>query len=232
VGIVALPDPDPLFDGPGEIARLMREKDWAKTSLGPPATWPQSLRTTVRIVLTSRFSMWMGWGPELNFFYNDAYRPTLGAKHPAALGMPFYSVWAEIRAALAARIDDVLVRGEATWDEGLLLFLDRNGYSEETYHTFSYSPLPDDDGKTGGLLCVVTEETERIIGERRLRLLREIASDLAGAKTEAQVFAAVARCLGEGTNDLPFALAYSFDDDTAAHEQLELDQRNAVRLLK
>ena len=205
--------PDSLFDGPGEVAALMREKDWSATALGPPERWPQSLRTMVRVLLTSRFSMWMGWGSELSFFYNDAYRPTLGAKHPASLGAPFRELWAEIWPELRPRIEGVLAGGPATWDEGLLLFLERNGYVEETYHTFSYSPLPDDHGGVGGMLSVVIEETDRIIGARRLALLRELATGLNGSKTEEQVFDAVHRCLGGGTKTMPFSLSYLFEDD-------------------
>ena len=127
----------------------------------------------LRILVTSRYAMWMGWGPELTFFYNDAYRSlTLGVKHPWALGQPATKVWAEIWQDIGPRAESVMRTGEATWDEGLLLFLERSGYPEETYHTFSYSPLPDDDGRIGGMLCVVTEETERVIGERRLATLR------------------------------------------------------------
>jgi hypothetical protein len=92
------------------------------------------------MLLSSRYQMWMGWGPDLRFFYNDAYRPTLGAKHPRSLGMPTRELWSEIWGAIGARITHVLTTGEATWDEGLLLLLERNGYPEETYHTFSYSP--------------------------------------------------------------------------------------------
>src|SRR5208337_3885404 len=106
-----------------------------------PATWPQSLVTTVRVLLTSRFAMWMGWGPELTFLYNDAYAAmTLGAKHPWALGRASSEVWPEIWPEIGPRIERVLKTGQATWDEALLLFLERNGYQEETYHTFSYSP--------------------------------------------------------------------------------------------
>ena len=121
--------------------------------------------------------MWMGWGPELTFFYNDAYGAmTLGAKHPWALGRPSREVWAEIWPEIGPRIDHVLQTGEATWDEDLLLFLERSGYPEETYHTFSYSPVTDDSGTVCGLLCVVTEQTERVIGERRMALLRDTAT--------------------------------------------------------
>jgi signal transduction histidine kinase/DNA-binding response OmpR family regulator len=204
---------DPLFSGSGEMATLMRATDWSTTPLGPPASWDRSLRTVVRIMLTSRYAMWMGWGPELTFFYNDAYRPTLGAKHPWALGQPAHQVWAEIWPAIGPRIDTVLRHGEATWDEGLLLFLERNGYPEETYHTFSYSPLPTDAGGVGGMLCVVTEETDRILGERRLALLRDLASRLAATNATEEVFAAVEHCLGASSPDLPFSLTYLFEDD-------------------
>src|SRR5215831_278866 len=173
---------DPLFESPGEMARLTASHPWSRTSLGPPDSWPQSLRTAVRIVLTSRFAMWMGWGRELTFFYNDAYASmTLGAKHPWALGRPARDVWAEIWDQLEPRIRQVMARGSATWDERLLLFLERSGYREETYHTFSYSPLSDDAGTTVGLLCVVSEETERVIGERRLEVLHELATHVSGA---------------------------------------------------
>ena len=198
--------------GKGEMAALMRAYDWSQTPLGPVSEWPQSLKTTVRILLTSRYAMWMGWGAELTFFYNDAYgRMTLGKKHPWALGRPAWEVWAEIWPDIGPRIEKVLHTGEATWDEGLLLFLERSGYPEETYHTFSYSPLADDNGIVSGMLCVVTEETERIIGERRLALLREVAAALASAQTEKEVFAAVTSCIEANARDLPFTLAYLFE---------------------
>src|SRR5689334_19577134 len=185
------------FAASGEMAGLMREKDWSATPLGPVEQWPQSLRTMVRIVLTSRFAMWMGWGPELTFLYNDAYgKMTLGVKHPWALGRPAREVWAEIWDDIGPRIRTVMETGAATWDEALLLFLERSGYREETYHTFSYSPLADDTGGVAGMLCVVSEETERVIGERRLSTLRELAARLAGAGSEAEVLHAVEEALG------------------------------------
>jgi hypothetical protein len=137
----------------------MRQLDWASTPLGEPERWPQSLRTVVRVLLTSRFAMWLGWGEELAFLYNDAYsRMTLGRKHPWALGRPAREVWAEIWADIGPRIEKVMSSGAATWDQALLLFLERSGYPEETYHTFSYSPLADVDGKVAGMLFVVSEE--------------------------------------------------------------------------
>ena len=191
----------------------MRAHDWSATPLGAPETWPQSLRTVVRILLTSRYQMWMAWGEELSFFCNDAYLPTLGVKHSWALGTSAREVWKEIWSDIGPRIERVLKTGESTWDEGLLLFLERSGYSEETYHTFSYSPLSDDHGSIVGMLCVVTEETERIIGERRLSSLRELASEIAGKNTSAEVLAAAARSLSGNFRDLPFTLIYQFDAD-------------------
>ncbi len=155
----------------------MRAMDWSRTPLGAAEEWPQSLRSIVRLLLTSRYAMWMGWGPQLTFLYNDAYAAmTLGAKHPWALGRPSNEVWSEIWPEIGPRVDKVLRTGEATWDEALLLFLERNGYPEETYHTFSYSPVSDDDGAIRGHFCVVIEDTERVIGNRRLAVLKELAS--------------------------------------------------------
>jgi signal transduction histidine kinase len=198
------------------LGALVRDRDWSKTPLGASADWPQSLRTVVDILLTSRYAMWMGWGEELTFLYNDAYRPTLGLKHPWALGSPASKVWAEIWRDIGPRIQTVLSTGEATYDEGLLLFLERSGFPEETYHTFSYSPLSDDFGRVSGMLCVVTEETERIISERRMTTLRELASGLAAANTESEVLAAVEKQLSTNTKDLPFTLTYLFEADGRA----------------
>src|SRR5687768_3732281 len=184
--------------------------DWAATPLGPIDAWPQSLRTAVRIVESSRFAMWMAWGPELTFFYNDAYaHDTLASKHPWALGQRADAVWAEIWDDIGPRIERVMATGTATWDVGLQLFLERSGYREETYHTFSYSPLGDEQGHTAGMLCVVAEETERVIGERRLATLRELAADAGAATTERDLFAAVDRSLASNGFDLPFAFAYT-----------------------
>jgi signal transduction histidine kinase len=200
--------------GGGALGRLVQEFDWTKTPLGPIEEWPQSLRTVVRVLLSSRFAMWMSWGPELTFLYNDAYaRMTLGKKHPWALGRRSQEVWEEIWGDIGPRIEKVLQSAEATWDEALLLFLERSGYREETYHTFSYSPLFGDEGKTTGHLCVVTEETDRVIGERRLDTLRSLSAELNKAVTEEDVLASVSRCLAENQKDLPFTLTYLFTED-------------------
>ena len=198
----------------GALGKLVQDFDWGKTPLGELGAWPQSLKNMVRVMLTSRFAMWMSWGPELTFLYNDAYaKMTLGKKHPWALGKPSHVVWEEIWSDIGPRIQRVLETGEATWDEALLLFLERSGYREETYHTFSYSPLPGDDGKIAGHLCVVTEETDRVIGERRLRTLRSLAAELSKTITEGDVVEAIKRILGDNLQDLPFTLTYLLSED-------------------
>jgi PAS domain S-box-containing protein len=208
-------DPLAFLAGGGEMGERTRAFDWGQTPVGPAAAWPQSLKTVVRIMLDSRYAMWLGWGPGLTFFYNDAYAAmTLGPKHPWALGRPAREVWSEIWADIGPRAESVVRTGQATWDEKLLLFLERRKFKEETYHTFSYSPVPDDQGGIGGMLCVVTEDTERTIAERRLRTLRELAT-----KTNEKVQSAeeacetAARTLAENSHDLPFALIYLLDPE-------------------
>jgi PAS domain-containing protein len=204
---------DAFADG-GDVGRDLASVSWDETPLGPPARWPQSLRTAVGILLSSRFPMWMAWGPELTFFCNAAYRrDTLGSKYPWALGRPAREVWAEIWDDIGPRIDTVLSTGQATWDEALLLFLERSGYTEETYHTFSYSPLRDDDGALVGMLCVVSEETERVIGERRMATLRDLGSDPSAIRTEHEMLAFVGAQLSGNRRDLPFSLTYLFEGD-------------------
>lgn len=198
------------------MAERIAAFDWSTTPLGPINQWPQSLRTVVNILLTSRYAMWMAWGSDLTMLYNDAYSPTLGFKHPQALGTPASSVWTEIWSDIGPRIQTVLTTGKATYDEGLLLFLERSGFPEETYHTFSYSPLADDHGRITGMLCVVTEETDRLIGERRVETLRDVAAALASTKTEEEVFRALRRQLSLNQKDLPFTLTYLFEESGSA----------------
>jgi signal transduction histidine kinase/CheY-like chemotaxis protein len=199
--------------GGGEMGVLIRAMDWSRTPLGPVAAWPQSLRTAVGIMLSSRYAMFVWWGRELTNLYNDAYRLILGRKHPQSLGGSARKVWAEIWDLIGPRSEAVLERGESTFDDALLLVLDRFGYPEETYFTFSYSPIRDDDGDIGGLFCAVTEETQRVIGERRLRLLREVAAGSGDSHTPEQVCASAAQCISRNPRDLPFALIYLCERD-------------------
>lgn len=205
-----------LFAADEDVGRDLAKVNWAATSLGPPDSWPQSLQTAVNILLSSRFSMWMAWGAQLTFFCNAAYRRgTLGRKYPWALGRPASEVWEEIWDDIGPRIETVLATGKATWDEALLLFLERSGYPEETYHTFSYSPLRDDAGTVVGMLCVVSEETDRVIGERRMATLRDLGSDPSVVRTEQETLEFAGRQLDRNRQDLPFTLTYLFDDNGA-----------------
>ncbi|GIF14230.1 SpoIIE family protein phosphatase [Actinoplanes teichomyceticus] len=206
-----------VFAADAEVGRDLAAVDWGRTPVGSPDGWPQSLRTAVSILLSSRFPMWMAWGPDLTFFCNDAYRrDTLGRKYPWALGRSAREVWAEIWTDIGPRIRNVLDTGHATWDEGLLLFLERSGYPEESYHTFSYSPLRDDDGALVGMLCVVSEDTHRVIAERRMATLRDLGSDPSVIRTEQQTLAFANEQLGRNRRDLPFTLTYLFDEDGGA----------------
>ena len=197
----------------------MRAFDWSTTPLGAPERWPGSLKAAIRVMLTSRFAMWMAAGPDLTFFCNDAYLPTTGNKRDWVLGARSDKVWAEIWPDIGPRIRGVLETGEATWDEALPLYLERSGFPEETYHTFSYSPLVDDLGVAAGMLCVVAEVTERVIGERQLAMLRDLGSRFNAAATRADVMQALEASLAAEPRDLPFALVYLAD---ASREQWSL----------
>jgi signal transduction histidine kinase len=202
------------LEASGRLGRDLLAVDWAATPLGEPESWPNSLQTAVRILVSSRFSMWMAWGPELTFFCNDAYRrDTLGRKYPWALGRPASQVWSEVWPEVSPRIDRVITTGEATWDENLLLFLERSDFVEETYHTFSYSPLPDDDGRVAGMLCVVKEDTEQVISARRMATLRDLGTRSSGELTEAETIASACQHLAANPRSLPFTAVYLFDDE-------------------
>ena len=201
-----------MFKRSGEVGHDLLQVDWAATPLGDLDDWPRSLESVVRLMLTSRFSMWMAWGPELTFFCNEAYRrDTLGEKYPWALGKPAAVVWSEIWDDISPRIDTVLSTGMATWDEELLLFLERSGYTEETFHTFSYSPIFDDDGAIAGMLCVVKEDTEEVVARRRMQTLRDLGSRRTSNLTEAETIASACTELTQSPSDLPFSLVYLFD---------------------
>ncbi|MCU0683781.1 MAG: ATP-binding protein [Polyangiaceae bacterium] len=199
---------DGVFEGGGELGARMRAIDWSQTPLGPVEGWPQSLKTCVRVVLTSRQPMFVWWGDSLINLYNDAYKAIVGGKHPAALGQPASEVWREIWGEIGPRAKATMLGNEGTYDEALLLIMERYGYPEETYYTFSYSPVPNDQGGTGGIFCANTDDTQRIIGERQLTLLRDLAARTAEARTPDQVYALTAECLAADPRDLPFALLY------------------------
>lgn len=153
-----------FLQGGGELGELTRAYDWASTSLDSPDNWPQSLQTTLSIILSSKFPMFLWWGDDLIQFYNDAYRPSLGreGKHPMALGQKGVDCWPEIWDIIYPLIEQVKTTGEPTWSEDQLLPIYRNGKLEDVYWTFSYSAVKGDSGKVEGVLVVCNETTEKV----------------------------------------------------------------------
>ena len=201
------------LEGGGEAGALMRSMDWSKTALGPVESWPQSLRTTVSTCLNSRFPILVWWGPEFVKIYNDAYRPMLGNKHPRAMGQRGRECWPEIWHIIGPMLEGVLGEGQPTWSENQFLPLERHGFAEECYFTFSYSPIRDESGGIGGVFCAVTETTRQVLGERRLGILRDMAARTAKAKLAEEACELAAEVLAEHPADLRFALIYLLDRD-------------------
>jgi len=173
----------------------MRGHDWSASPLGAPAGWPASLQAVVGLLLNSKFPMFLAWGPQLAFLYNDSYAEILGDKHPSALGRPFQHVWAEIWTDLWPSIDEAL-HGRATFHEDLPLLMNRKGYPEQTWFTFSYSPVYDETGAVAGMFCACTETTEQILAarhraeeiERMRQLFQEAPGILAVLRSPDHVF--------------------------------------------
>src|SRR5882672_3323201 len=186
-------------------------KDWADTPLGPIDSWPQSLRTTVSLCLASNFPISLAWGPRRVQIYNDGYWPICAAKHPHSMGQDFKECWASAWPAIGEAFGRALA-GETSFLENQRMFLDRNGYLEETFFTFSFSPIRDESGRVGGLFHPVTEQTQKMLSERRTRALRDLAARTGKAKATADVFALAAQTLADYDLDLPFVLFYLLDD--------------------
>ncbi len=201
-----------IIPGGGSMGALVRSHDWSQTSVGAIEGWSSSLKTAVSIMLNSRYPMFIWWGEEGLNFYNDAYIPILGARHPDALGQPASQVWAEVWDALSPQIEGVLQKGQASWDEALFLIMERKGYPEETYFTFSYSPIFGEDGDIYGLFCACSEETRRVLSDRRLQTLRELAAETVKAKTVQTAGEMAIATLGKNLYDLPFTLLYLVDE--------------------
>ena len=209
--------PTAALSGGGDLGKLMRSLDWSQTPLGAVEEWPQSLRTSASICLASRFPIVLYWGKELVVLYNDAYSQILGSKHPWALGRTCRVCWAEIWDTIGPMLDGVLRTGEATWSDDLLLMLERFGYPEECYFSFSFSPVRVESGEVGGVFTAVIETTEKVIGERRLRTLGDLATHGVAAKSEEDAWQMAAATLGENAADIPFAVLCQ-----AAGEELRL----------
>ena len=217
-------DPDAqtnrFLAGGGELGALIRSYPWDETPLGRPTDWPQSLKTAVRIMLTSRQPIWIGWGKDLTYLYNDAYKSIIGGKHPWALGKATSEVWREIWPEIGPMLATALGGVEGTYVEEQLLIMERNGYPEETYYTFSYSPIPDDQGEPSGIICANSDDTARVIGDRQLSSLRELAARTVDSRSWREACERGMAALATNPHDLPFALLYV--SDPPGGDRLEL----------
>lgn len=199
-----------FLDGGGACGALARAVDWSTTALGPPTEWPQSLKTTVAMLLHSRHPMFLWWGDDLIQIYNDAYLPSFGeGKHPKAMGQRGEDCWQEIWPIIWPQIDDVMRRGKSSWNEDQLVPIFRNGRIEDVYWTYGYSPIFNEAGAIAGTLVVCTETTSRLLAERRLRSINVLGEGMSVAQEPKELFEAVVTALNQFQNDIPFALIYT-----------------------
>ncbi|MGF2039518.1 MAG: ATP-binding protein [Nostoc sp. CmiVER01] len=202
-----------VFIEGGEIGSLMRSLDWSQTALGYVADWPQSLRSAISILLASKAQICLFWGSELITIYNDAYRPALASKHPWALGRPAHEAWSEAWNVVEPLLKGVVATGIAFWAQDHLFFLNRHGYIEETYFDVSYDPVRDESGKVGGVFCIVSETTGRVLGDRRLQTLSLLSRETAQAKTTEAACLSAIQALATNSHDIPFAMLYQVEPD-------------------
>ena len=198
--------------GPREIVELIRAKDWSATPLGPLDGWPESLRTTVSLCLASSFPINLAWGPGYVQIWNQGYARVCGEKHPGQLGSDFRECWASAWPAIGEAFE-AACRGETAYLENQAMFLDRNGYLEETWFTFSFSPIRDAAGRVAGLFHPVTETTAAMLSARRTRSLRDLASQVSRSHSVLEGAALCLDVLRDFALDLPFALLYLRDGD-------------------
>ena len=196
--------------GGGEMGERIRALDWSKTAIGPAETWSPALRMMVRFLLANRFPWLLWWGPQYVSIYNDPYRPILGTKHPWALGQPLSECWKEIWHVLQPLVDTPFKGGPATWNDDILLEINRHGFVEETHFTIAYSPVPDETAPSGigGVLATVHETTEKVVGERRVSALRDLGAAAIETKTAEEACVTAAATLAKHAKDIPFALLY------------------------
>ncbi|SCE64091.1 SpoIIE family protein phosphatase [Micromonospora mirobrigensis] len=201
------------FVAGGEMGRRLDAFDWSTTPLGHPTDWSPALRHAISMMLGSRAQIVLFWGEDHLAFYNDAYRPTIGAKHPHALGRPARENWAETWDVLEPLLERVRHTGEPYHGQDHPFVLHRQGFLEDVYFDISYDPVRDDDGSITGVFCFVSETTGRVVGERRLRALAELGSELADVPSSAELGRAIARVLDGHPDDVPFALVHLRDAD-------------------
>jgi PAS domain S-box-containing protein len=218
MNLLATESTEQFLSGGGEMGKLIRTMDWSKTALGPVETWPQSLRTSVSLCLSSTFPILIAWGPETIQIYNDSYRPICGAMHPTSMGMNFRICW---ESALEV-VGDKFTRGqqgEGTYIHDQRMFLQRYGYLEEAFMTFSFAPIRDESGGVGGIFHPITETTDKMLSARRTQVLRELGAAIGNAKSIEDIASETQGKYQEFMFDLPFILFYKYE---AAEEKASL----------
>lgn len=198
--------------GGGEMAKFIKTKDWSETALGPIESWPQSLRTVVSLMQASNSPISLSWGSGHVQIYNDGYWPICGDKHPTSMGQDFRECWAAPWPVIREAYETALA-GKTSYLKNVRMYLERYGFFEETWFTFSFSPITDESGKVGGLFHPVTEVTSQMLAERRARTLRDLAGCATKATTTPDAFALAAQVLSESELDLPFFLLYLVEAD-------------------
>ncbi|MBC8989598.1 PP2C family protein-serine/threonine phosphatase [Micromonospora chalcea] len=196
---------DDVFGQAGALREAYGRVDWAATPMGPVESWSPTLRTTVELTLQTRFAVTTFWGPELIMVYNEAYVPLIGDKHPAALGAPAAAVFPEIWDTIGPMLTGVLAGGPATWSQDLELFLDRRGFAEQCYFTFSYSAVRGSDGRVEGVIDIAAETTEQVVLQRRLTLLTRLTDALSMSDDPQRILLAAVGVLRAAPRDLPQA---------------------------
>jgi signal transduction histidine kinase len=197
----------------GETGTLIREYDWSTTSLGSIDTWPQSLLTSLSICLNSRFIVAILWGADLRMFYNDLYIPILGKKHPNVLGHPCSEIFSEIWETVGPMLQSVFNNAQSIAASNLLLPINRTGYVEECYFSFSYSPVRGESGNIEGVTVIASEVTEEVISARRLKLLNTLSTQVTKTQGFAETCQSALESLANDQHDMPFALLYRIETD-------------------
>ncbi len=207
---------DSWLIGGGEMGKLLRSKDWSQSPLGPMENWPPSLRTTVSLVLNSNFPISLAWGANHTQIYNDGYVPICGDKHPHSMGQDFSQCWASAFPVIGEGFYSAL-SGQTAFLEDQRMFLDRLGYLEETFFTFSFSPIRDETGQVAGLFHPVMETSSKMLGQRRTNILRDI-STVGSSQSVEESFTLLIETLAQANFDIPFVLIYQVDDtENKAH---------------
>lgn len=201
-----------VFCGNSQMAARMREYDWDNSVLGPVENWSPTLKISIRIILQSAYPMFVWWGKEMIMFYNDSYISGLGSKHPQTLGSPAQQMWGELWDKIGPMMENVLYKGETSFEEKSLFYSGRRGIREEVYFTYSYSPILEEDGSVSGIFCACYEDTPQVLSERRLKTIGRIASIPADTPIQ-NARRSVMGILGDNPHDLPFAILYGVEDD-------------------